>query len=97
VTEFTSGISLDANPLGITAGADENVWFTEFGTPAVARIGTGCGPTPPPVPPPPVPGRRATVHGLTGTRRYSTPRMAVLADENQPPVPFTHASSAPGT
>src|SRR6266498_3128870 len=40
------------------------------------------------------PYRRPSIHDL---HSYSTPRIAVLADENQPPVPFTHASWASAT
>ena len=39
---------------------------------------------------------RADATGSVGTARsrYSTPRMTVLADENQPPVPLTQQSLA---
>src|SRR5512132_980277 len=40
------------------------------------------------------PDRRPSFHNH---HSYSTPRMAVLADENQPPVPFTHARCASAT
>ena len=38
ITEFTGGMTEDAGPLGITAGPDGNVWFTEFKGDAVGRI-----------------------------------------------------------
>lgn len=37
VTEFSSGLTSDANPKGIVAGPDGNLWFTEKSRPG--RIG----------------------------------------------------------
>ena len=56
VTEFSDGISLDSRPLGITAGPDGNMWFTEHdgdqigritpsGTVTEFEISAGSGPT----------------------------------------------------
>ena len=40
ITEFTSGITADSTPWGITAGPDGNLWFTESNASQVARITT---------------------------------------------------------
>jgi hypothetical protein len=42
-------------------------------------------------------GRNTTKYRARRRASYSTPRMMVLAAVNHPLVPFTHASSAPGT
>ncbi len=38
VTEFSAGISAGANPHGITAGPDGNLWFTEETGNRIGRI-----------------------------------------------------------
>jgi IPTL-CTERM motif len=38
VTEFSSGITAGANPVGITAGPDGNLWFTEVSGNRIGRI-----------------------------------------------------------
>jgi len=38
VTEFSTGITAGANPQGITAGPDGNVWFTEYSGNRIGRI-----------------------------------------------------------
>ena len=38
VTEFSAGLSANARPIGITAGADGNLWFTEAGGTGIGRI-----------------------------------------------------------
>jgi streptogramin lyase len=39
ITEFSRGLKAGSSPVGVTAGRDGNVWFTdEGGTPAVGRI-----------------------------------------------------------
>jgi virginiamycin B lyase len=38
VTNYSGGISAGANPLGITAGPDGNLWFTEYGGNRIGRI-----------------------------------------------------------
>ncbi len=38
VTEFSSGITASASPLGITAGPDGNLWFTEYSGHRIGRI-----------------------------------------------------------
>ena len=40
ITEFSSGLTMNSGPLGIAAGADGNLWFTESGKPAIGRITT---------------------------------------------------------
>jgi streptogramin lyase len=37
ITEFTAGLPPDSSPLGIAAGPDGNLWFTELNVPG--RIG----------------------------------------------------------
>ena len=41
VTEFTVGLTIGANPSGITAGPDGNLWFTEFAADRIGRITPG--------------------------------------------------------
>jgi virginiamycin B lyase len=41
ITEFGTGITAASTPSGITRAADGNLWFTEFGNNAVARITPG--------------------------------------------------------
>jgi hypothetical protein len=38
ITEFSAGISAGATPVGITAGPDGNVWFTEYSGNRIGRI-----------------------------------------------------------
>jgi len=38
ITEFSTGISAGAEPYGIAAGPDGNVWFTELGANRIGRI-----------------------------------------------------------
>ena len=42
VTEFSAGITAGAGPLGITAGPDGNLWFTEPNGNRIGRISTGA-------------------------------------------------------
>ena len=44
ITEFSSGLNNGGVPVGIAAGADGNLWFTDDSTttPAVGRIGAGA-------------------------------------------------------
>jgi hypothetical protein len=53
ITEFTAGLSPNSFPIGMAAGPDDNVWFTEAFDPGrVGKIGVGCLPQPAPVPVP---------------------------------------------
>jgi uncharacterized repeat protein (TIGR01451 family) len=38
ITEFSAGITAGSEPVGITQGADGNLWFTEFNNNALGRI-----------------------------------------------------------
>lgn len=38
VTELSAGITAGAQPIGITAGPDGNLWFTEFNGNRIGRI-----------------------------------------------------------
>ncbi len=38
ITEFSAGITPGASPIGITAGPDGNLWFTEYGANQIGRI-----------------------------------------------------------
>ena len=38
ITEFTAGITSGSVPIGITAGPDANLWFTEFNSNRIGRI-----------------------------------------------------------
>ncbi|MSW95347.1 MAG: hypothetical protein F2796_00940 [Actinobacteria bacterium] len=38
MTEFSAGITVGSYPVGIAAGADGNLWFTELGGPRIGRI-----------------------------------------------------------
>ena len=44
MTEFSKGITKGAGPIGIAAGPDGNMWFTELGGNRIGRIVTGAGP-----------------------------------------------------
>ena len=49
IDEFTAGLTPDSAPVGIAAGPDANLWFTENANPGrIGKIGAGC--VPPPVP-----------------------------------------------
>ena len=38
ITEFSAGITTGSGPVGITAGPDGNLWFTEIGGNRIGRI-----------------------------------------------------------
>jgi hypothetical protein len=42
-TIYTTGLSPNANPEGITVGSDGNLWFADNGTPAIGKIVPGTG------------------------------------------------------
>ena len=59
VTEYSAGITAGAQPIGITAGPDGNLWFTEQGGDRIGRIT---------VPPPGLLSAASRkVHGAAGT------------------------------
>lgn len=41
ITEFGAGITTGAQPVGVTAGPDGNLWFTEPYVDRIGRITTG--------------------------------------------------------
>ena len=45
ITEFSSGMTANSHPTGITAGPDGNVWFTELSSLRIGRVTTGVNPT----------------------------------------------------
>ena len=48
--EFTTGLTPNSAPVGIAAGPDANLWFTENANPGrIGKIGAGCVPAPAPV------------------------------------------------
>jgi len=44
VTEFSKGITKDSGPIGIAAGPDGNMWFTELNGGRIGRVVTGARP-----------------------------------------------------
>jgi hypothetical protein len=56
ITEFTTGLTPDSAPVGITAAPDGNLRFTEASPPRrIDKIGAGCVPPPTPRPTPAIP------------------------------------------
>ena len=51
VTEYSTGMTAGAAPMGIALGPDNNMWFTEFGGNRIGRITAGAAPAPTPTTP----------------------------------------------
>jgi len=79
VTEFSTGITANAQPFGISAGPDGNLWFTELNGNRIGRITTGAG-----TPPVFASAVSRKVHGAAGTFDLTLSLLDIHAPTTEP-------------